>query len=626
VLLPVLGDDFTPDELTVNGDELRYYEHRFPIAPGTGEGTPAEVAERQHYELANFRRADTEQSYRRFFAVVGLAGLRVEDPAVFDATHRQIARWVREDGINGLRVDHPDGLVDPAGYLRRLRELAGEDCWLTVEKILEPGERLPADWPVDGSTGYDALAEVGALFVDPAAETMLDELYRALTRDKLSFAEHVEQGKRHVLSTILRAEVSRLARLVPNVEHAEQALVELIVQFPVYRSYLPDGAEFLAAAITTATRTRPDLSAAIAALTPRLCDPADELCERFQQVTGAVMAKGVEDTAYYRYNRFVALNEVGGDPARFGSDPASFHAAQAARQRDWPHGMTTLSTHDTKRGEDVRARLAVLSELPDEWGELARTLMTEAPLPDRPFGYLLWQTFAGVGLIKRDRMHAYAEKAMREAAGNTAWIDPDSAFEAAVHEVVDRAYDDEAVRGPLEDFIARITPYGWTNALSQKLVQLTMPGVPDVYQGTEVWEDSLVDPDNRRCVDFGSQQRLLDVIDGSPEPPPVGPDGAAKLWVVTRVLRLRREYPELFRSYTPIPVSGPAARHAVVFDRGGAITVATRLPVGLESSGGWATTSIDVGPVSDAISGRRFRGPIELADLLGSYTVAMLVR
>jgi (1->4)-alpha-D-glucan 1-alpha-D-glucosylmutase len=429
-----------------------------------------------------------------------------------------------------------------------------------------------------------------------------------------------------VLSTILHAEIARLARLVPNVENAADALAELVVHFPVYRSYLPDGAEHLATAITAASSARPDLAQAVAALTPRLCDPADELCRRFQQVTGAVMAKGVEDTAYYRYNRFVALNEVGGDPGHFGADLVEFHAAQAIRQQALPRSMTTLSTHDTKRGEDVRARLAVLSEMPDEWGALARTLMTVAPLPDRPFGYLLWQTFAGVGLIDRGRMHAYAEKAMREASTSTNWIDPDEAFEKAVHAAVDRAYDDESVRGPLQQFVERITPYGWSNALSQKLVQLTMPGIPDVYQGTELWEDSLVDPDNRRAVDFGLRQSLLDAVDASPEPPPVGPDGAAKLWVVSRALRLRHEYPELFGSYLPVTVDGPRADHAIAFDRGGVITVATRLPAGLERAGGWGTTAVDVGPVSDAISGRRFRAAIPLAELLADYPVAMLVR
>jgi (1->4)-alpha-D-glucan 1-alpha-D-glucosylmutase len=630
ILLPVLGDEFDPAELEVVDDELRYYEHRFPIAPGTGPQpgeSAAQVHDRQHYQLVNYRRADTEQNYRRFFAVTSLAGLRVEDDAVFDATHAQIARWLRKDGVHGVRVDHPDGLADPRGYLTRLRALAGSDGWITVEKILEPGEELPDDWPIDGTTGYDALAEVGGLFVDPDAAATLDAAYRELTGDQADFAEHVRRGKRLAVTTILRAEVSRLARLVPGVESAADALAELLVAFPVYRSYLPDGAEHLAEAIETARAARPDLADAIGALTPRLADPADELSARFQQTSGAVMAKGVEDTAYYRYTRFVALNEVGGNPARFGIPVAAFHDAQRRRQRVAPHGMTTLSTHDTKRGEDVRARLAVLAEMPDEWAALARKLMTSAPVPDPTFGYLLWQTFAGAGLIDRRRMHAYAEKAMREAAVGTTWIDPDAAFEAAVHAAVDAAYDDPEVRQPLAELIERITPYGWTNSLSQKLVQLTMPGIPDVYQGTELWEDSLVDPDNRRAVDFEARRTMLDHLDASVDPPPIDASGRAKLWVVSRTLRLRRDWPDLFDRYVPIEVTGAAADSAVAFDRGGAITVATRLPVRLQRAGGWRDTALDLrGSATDVISGRSFRGELPLAELLADYPVALLVR
>ena len=630
ILLPVLGDEFDPAELEVVDDELRYYEHRFPIAPGTGPQpgeSATDVHDRQHYQLVNYRRADTEQNYRRFFAVTSLAGLRVEDDAVFDATHAQIARWLREDGVDGVRVDHPDGLADPRGYLTRLRALAGSDGWITVEKILEPGEELPDDWPIDGTTGYDALAEVGGLFVDPDATATLDAAYRELTGDQADFAEHVRRGKRLAVTTILRAEVARLARLVPGVESAADALAELLVAFPVYRSYLPDGANHLASAIETARTARPDLADAIGALTPRLADPADELSARFQQTSGAVMAKGVEDTAYYRYTRFVALNEVGGNPARFGVPVAAFHEAQRRRQRVAPHGMTTLSTHDTKRGEDVRARLAVLAELADEWAALARKLMTSAPVPDPTFGYLLWQTFAGAGLIDRRRMHAYAEKAMREAAVATTWIDPDAAFEAAVHAAVDAAYDDPEVRQPLAELIERITPYGWTNSLSQKLVQLTMPGVPDVYQGTELWEDSLVDPDNRRAVGFEARRTMLDHLDASVDAPPIDASGRAKLWLVSRTLRLRRDWPDLFDRYVPIEVTGAAADSAVAFDRGGAITVATRLPVRLQRGGGWRDTGLDLGgAATDVISGRSFRGELPLAELLADYPVALLVR
>jgi (1->4)-alpha-D-glucan 1-alpha-D-glucosylmutase len=394
----------------------------------------------------------------------------------------------------------------------------------------------------------------------------------------------------------------------------------------VYRSYLPVGAEHLGQAVDRARTARPDLVGSIDALVPRLADPADELCARFQQASGAVMAKGVEDTAYYRFTRFIALNEVGGDPARFGVEPADFHAAQARRQHIAAHSMTTLSTHDTKRGEDVRARLAVLSELPDEWAALARRLMAAAPIPDPTFGYLLWQTFAGAGFIERERMHAYAEKAMREAAQATAWIDPDQAFEATVHAAIDAAYDTPDVHDPLAAFVDHLFPYGRTNSLGQKVVQLTMPGVPDVYQGTELWEDSLVDPDNRRPVDFAARHSLIDALDADVEPPPIDASGAAKLWVVSRTLRLRRDWPNLFSGYNPVAVQGPAAAHAIAFDRGGAITVATRLPVRLERDGGWRDTTIEVaGGATDVISGRTHEGTVALADLLSGYPVALLV-
>jgi len=465
---------------------------------------------------------------------------------VFEATHREVLGWVHEDGVDGIRVDHPDGLVDPLDYLRRLRS-AAPDAWLLVEKILEPGEVLPPSWPVDGTTGYDALAEVIGVLIDTAAEPDLDSLYRTLSGDHRTFAEHVEAGKRMIATTILRAEVLRLAALT-DAEHAADALTELLVAFPVYRSYLPDGADYLAGTLAEARALRPDLAATIGALTPRLADPNDELCRRFQQTSGAVMAKGVEDTAYYRYTRLVALNEVGGAPGRFGLSVDEFHAAQLDRSHTTPRGMTTLSTHDTKRGEDVRARMAVLAELPTEWATLVRHLLEHAPVPNRSFGYLLWQTFVGAGFIARERMHAYAEKAMREAADGTGWRDPDAAFEATVHAAVDAAYDSPAVHQPLAAFIEHVTPFGWINALTQKLLQLTMPGRPDVYQGTELWEDSLVDPDNRRPVDFTARAGQL--ARGEPDWADLTahwPDGRIKLALTQKLLLLRRELSDLFR-------------------------------------------------------------------------------
>ncbi|MGX7677328.1 malto-oligosyltrehalose synthase [Jatrophihabitans sp. DSM 45814] len=638
ILIPVLGDDFDPGrDLELKDGELRYYEHRYPIAAGTqltGE-TAATVHARQHYRLVNFRRADIDQNYRRFFAVTELAGLRVEDPRVFEATHAEIIRWVREHGVTGIRIDHPDGLVDPGGYLERLASSLAEavdGTWTTVEKITEPGENLPASWPVAGMTGYDALAEVNALMVDPAAEGTMTQLYHELTGDDRDYDQHIADGKRLVATTILQAEIRRLRRLVNSDEDAaiRAALTELAIAFPVYRSYLPLGSEHLEHAAQLAKTRRPELASAIDGLLPRLSDPADELCARFQQVTGAVMAKGVEDTAYYRYSRLISLNEVGGYPGTFGSGVAEFHQAQLRRIARARRGMTTLSTHDTKRGEDIRARIAVLAELPAEWSEVARRLLELAPVPNAAFGYLLWQTFAATGLIDRNRMHAYAQKAMREAADGTGWIDPEATFESAVHAAVDAAYDNPEVRKLVTSFAARLEPYGRSNSLSQKLIQLTMPGVPDVYQGSELWEDSLVDPDNRRPVDFDLRNRLLKSITSAADcktiEPAVSP-AAAKFWLTKQSLHARRDRPQLFHDYRPLLVDGPAQDYLVAFDRGGAITLATRLPVGVEIAGGWTQTKIilPIGSYTDALTDRRFSGEVLVADIFTDFPVALLL-
>ncbi|HST49116.1 malto-oligosyltrehalose synthase, partial [Jatrophihabitans sp.] len=408
VKLPVLGDGAGDDDLSVDleAGELRYYEHRYPIADGTAKpgDSAGDVHARQHYQLVSYRRADTEQNYRRFFAVTDLAGIRVEDPAVFEASHAEVLRWVRAGDVQGIRIDHPDGLADPAGYLDRLAA-AAPDAWITVEKITEPGELLPPDWPVAGTTGYDALAEVNNLLYDPAAEAEVSRRYAELTGDRRSWAEHLEQGKRLVADTILHAELLRISRAVraatPSVpapaagndEQVVAALTELAVAFAVYRSYQPVGAERLAEAAALARSRRPELAGVIDELLPLLSNGNREVTVRFEQATGAIMAKGVEDTAYYRYNRAVGLNEVGGDPGSFGSTPAQFHAAQLQRQRLLPESMTTLSTHDTKRSEDVRARLAVLPELGERWYATAEQLLAAAPVPNKAFGYLLWQTF-----------------------------------------------------------------------------------------------------------------------------------------------------------------------------------------------------------------------------------------
>jgi (1->4)-alpha-D-glucan 1-alpha-D-glucosylmutase len=621
IVVPILGDDAT---LTVSDGELRYYEHRFPLAPGSAsEGDdPDAVHARQHYELVHHSRGNHELNYRRFFAVTTLAGVRVEDPAVLEATHALVPSWV-ESGVTGLRIDHPDGLVDPAEYLERLRALA-PDAWITVEKILEAGEELPTSWPVAGTTGYDAMREVNGVFVDHGGEPELTALYTRLTGDERSIAEHIEQGKRMVVQELLPAEVRRMAALVPEVPDAGPALAEVAVGFHVYRSYLPDGAERLDEALATAAARRPELADTLTALSGRLHDPADELARRMQQLSGATMAKGVEDTAYYRYARFIALNEVGGDPDQLGIPLAAFHELQERRQSGQPESMTGLSTHDTKRGEDVRARLAVLAELVEEWTGFAETFLAATAVPNRAFGYFLAQTLAGAGQIERERMHAYAEKAMREAADGTTWTAPDEAYEGAVHAAVDAAYEDLDLRGAWDRLDMLMTEPGWVNALGQKLVQLTMPGIPDVYQGTEIWEDSLVDPDNRRPVDFAAlRDQLVEVQQARF---PVDASGAAKLWVTTSALRARRDRPDLFTDYRPVIADGPRAGHLVGFDRGGATTLATRLPVGLARAGGWDDTTVELpAPATDVLTGTAYEGRTPVADLLTTYPVALLL-
>jgi (1->4)-alpha-D-glucan 1-alpha-D-glucosylmutase len=620
IMVPVLGDD---PQLSVVDGELRYFEHRFPLAPGSwseGEDATA-VHDRQHYELIHHSRGNQELNYRRFFAITTLAGVRAEDPEVFAATHALIRSWC-DDGVTGLRIDHPDGLRDPLDYLDRLRSFAAQQ-WITVEKILEPGEELPASWPVAGTTGYDAMREVNGVFIDHDHEQDFTALYQRLTGDQRMINDHIEAGKRMAVEVLLPAEVRRMAALVPNAPDAAPALAEIAIAFDVYRSYLPEGVADLDRAIATAKQRRPELTAVIDQLSPRLHDQCDDLALRMQQLSGAAMAKGVEDTAYYRYSRFIALNEVGGDPGEFGIPLHDFHALQVARQDQLPASMTSLSTHDTKRGEDVRARLAVLSEIPEPWADFVELFLSMTAIPNRLFGYFVAQTLAGVGPVEPARLHAYAEKAMREASDGTTWTAPDAAFEKAVHDAVDAAYEEPQIRTAWDQMDGLVTAPGRSNSLGQKLVQLTMPGVPDVYQGTELWDDSLVDPDNRRPVDFARRIQLLeDLGDG---PPSIDETGAAKLWITRQALRLRRARPDSFNGYRPVVASGAADDHLIGFDRGGAMTLATRLPIRLAASGGWRDTSVELpGSYVDVLTGRRWSETVAVDDLLGAYPVALL--
>jgi (1->4)-alpha-D-glucan 1-alpha-D-glucosylmutase len=685
ILIPVLGSPEDVSELSLSDDrsELRYFEHRFPVAPGTGSGAAAEVHDRQHYRLVHWRRGNAELTYRRFFDVSDLAAVRVDDPEVFDATHAEVLRWVAADPdvISGLRIDHPDGLTAPGAYLRRLRARLteaglGEEAWLLVEKItsLRPdgtAEALPASWPADGTTGYDALREVCGLFVDARGESLVEQVAAEHTgvRERLSVAEHT--AKRLVTDEILVAEVRRIAALVPagdegpavvrdagdeaqrssTIDAGDEAqrsstidaVAELLCAYPVYRSYLPEGRADLERAVDTACAARPDLADVVRRTrAAMLADPDGALTLRIEQTSGMVTAKGVEDTTFYRWNRFVALNEVGGAPDHFGVTPAEFHAASARRDASSPAAMTTLSTHDTKRSEDVRARLAVLSELTAEWGAFLRTLAARHPLPSSSLELLAWQSVVGAWPLTAERLGGYLTKAAKEAKLVTAHVDPVVEVDDAIAAWPAAVLGSEETVADVEAFVRLVDRFGRSNALGQKLLQLAGPGVPDVYQGTELFEYSLVDPDNRRPVDFACRRELLARIDegwlpGAGEDPDSDDVRATKLLVTAAALRLRRFRPELFWGYAPVPVSGPAADHAVAFARGGPagrermVAVATRLPVGLEAAGGWRDTVLPLPGAADDWTDMVTGTPVEgsaprLSELLARYPVALLVR
>jgi len=635
IRVPVLGEASDPP-LTIDrsGDEpvLAYYDNRFPIAPGTADdgADAATVHDRQHYELVHWRREGAELNYRRFFGVSTLAAIKVEDEAVFDASHAEIRRWLDEGLVDGLRVDHPDGLTDPGGYLDRLARISP---YVLVEKILEHGERLPPHWETAGTTGYEALADLDRVFVDPAGEAPLDRLDGELRHGSpADWAAMIHGTKRGIADGILESEVNRLARIAVAhglAEHdaAADAVAELLACFPVYRSYLPYGGEHLHDAVQQAVAHRPELDGAIRALLPALSDPDHPLAIRFQQTSGMVMAKGVEDTAFYRYTRLTSLTEVGADPSEFAITVDEFHRRQADRQSSLPATMTTLSTHDTKRGEDVRARITALAEQPALWADALARLRALAPLGDGPLENLLWQAVVGSYPASRERLHAYAEKASREAGDSTAWLDVDEAFEERMHALVDAVFDDPGVRAVIDEVVAAVSAPGRVVALGQKLLQLTGPGVPDVYQGSELVEDSLVDPDNRREVDFAARRAVLARLEGG-ELPEVDGTGAAKLLVTRAALHERRRHPERFGAYRPLAAVGDAADHLVAVDRGGAIALATRLPAGLAGRGGWGDTAVLVPGRRwrDAVGGAVVEGPeIRVADLLSRYPVALLV-
>ena len=681
ILMPVLGSRIgqviDAGELTLvrdggaGGDELvlRYYDHQFPVRPGTEQLPLAELVDRQWYRLAHWRVADEELNYRRFFDVDTLAAVRVERPEVFEATHRLLLDLYAAGRLDGWRIDHPDGLADPRGYLDRLADATG-DAWVVVEKILEGAEQLPRGWRCAGTTGYDALQRLGGVFVDPAGAAPLSALLTELTGEAEGIETVVEAAKREVVAQGQYAEVNRLVDLLVAIchddvhlrDHTRRALhdsvVELLVAMDRYRAYVvpgeptPDASvEVVEAAAARARLRLPEhehdtldlVRDLVLGLGGTDADPRRaELVVRFQQTCGPVMAKGIEDTAFYRWFRLASLNEVGGDPEHFGVAPEELHAFFGRLQATWPTSMTTLSTHDTKRAEDVRARLAVLSELPGDWAALvreARELTTEHrdTVLDPATEYLVWQTVVGTwspadGAIARERLHGYLEKAVREAKTHTTWTAPDEKYEAAVHRFADAVLADDAVQALLAQWAEQTAPAFRVNVLGQKLLQLAAPGVPDVYQGTELVDLSLVDPDNRRPVDYADRRRRLASLDAGSPPSDLDDE---KLLVTSRALRLRRERPEWFTG--PDAVYAPVATttgNAIAFGRGDAsgvqvVAVATRLPVSLDTYGGWRehTVALPEGSWRDVLTDRELDGgSVRLADLLDTLPVALLTR
>ena len=623
--LPVLGSDDDVADLTVDGDLLRLGDLAFPIAPGTGDGSGPEVHDRQHYRLIGWRRGLC--GYRRFFAITSLAGLRQEDRSVFDASHVQVRRWFTEQLVDGVRVDHPDGLSDPAGYLGWLREVAGPGAWIVVEKILAVDEALDPALPVAGTTGYDALREVGGLFVDPAGKDALTALFESAGIAYATMPVEARTLKAAAVTDMLSSELGRLCRTIvkaTGTDHPRlaESVAALVSRIGVYRSDYPALAAILPSALAETVSTSAELAEPLQVVASALNDR--ECSVRLQQLCGAATAKSMEDCVFYRDSRLVSLNEVGGEPERFGVSAAEFHRRAADRARLWPSAMTTLSTHDTKRGEDVRARIGVLSQVPSLWAQFVGGWEQRAPAPDPVTGMFLWQNIFGVwpadGAVTddlRQRLHAYAEKAIRESAAHTSWNDPDEKFESAVHSWLDTVTAGD-IAAELTGLVRRLDPHGRSDALAQKLVQLTAPGIPDVYQGTELWDDSLVDPDNRRAVDYGIRRSALAAFEHP------------KLRVVAEALRLRRRRAETFLTgaYTPMFADGAAREHLIAFRRAGdVITAVSRWTVRLDEIG-WGDTMLALPPGdwTDVLTGRGTSGDASAAELFADLPVALLER
>jgi (1->4)-alpha-D-glucan 1-alpha-D-glucosylmutase len=603
----------------------------------------------QVWRLSNWRLASEEINYRRFFDINDLAAVRMEYAPAFDKMHELTFRLIREGQVTGLRIDHLDGLFDPGAYLARLQENRRPASFYVVgEKILSPGERLPEDWPIHGTTGYEFLAAVDGLFVDAKSAKVFDEIYARFSRRTANFADVVYEKKKLVIQTSMPGEINRLARYLSGLAEKSRhtrdftlnslvrAITEFMACFPVYRTYIrgPEVREtdrrHIEQAAARARRRNPAISRLIFDFLRDvlLLDFPETLAEqdraewldfvmKFQQVSGPVMAKGLEDTSFYVFNRLVSLNEVGGTPDRFGTSVEAFHALNLERIRRWPHGLTATSTHDTKRSEDVRARISVLSEVPHLWREglgrwsrlnrRKKKIADGQALPDRNEEYLLYQTLIGAWPVRfagdsdralfRDRIKDYMLKAAREAKDNTSWVSPDASYEGALLDFIDALLEDGRFLEDFRVFQAMVSRYGMFNSLSQTLLKIAAPGVPDFYQGTEVWDFSLVDPDNRRPVDYGRRRQLQaelrerETRDGrrrlARELTADMADGEIKLFLISGALNYRRDNREVFENgeYIPLAGFGPASDHICAFARRSperaVITVVPRLLAGL---------------------------------------------
>jgi len=623
---------------------------------------PAEldmVLEMQAYRLAHWSVSTSHVSYRRFFDINTLVAIRNELPDVFEASHARVFQLIDEGALDGLRIDHVDGLRDPEAYLARLRERA-PDAWIIVEKILTADEALPTTWAVDGTTGYDFAEKISGLFIDPESEHTMTRTFEEYTGVRWNPRAESRRARLEVMSDALHSECSRLTELAvlacsqsPTCRdytrtEIERALTEILAAYPVYRTYLTESRRTeidrarIASAVITAGDQRPELDRDLlafleAALAFEIASqPANELARSAQQVTGAITAKGDEDTLLYRHVRLLARNDVGAELRAYAHTPSAIQHFLANAK---PHTLLATSTHDTKRSEDVRARIAVLSEIPDAWARVTARWRERSSHhwgdvePDRVIEYAVWQTLVGAwpvgsGEFPRARLEDYVRKATREARLRTSWRKPDSAYDAGVEAWLAGIYGDPELLADIARLAGELAPHGDRNSLAQLLVKLTAPGVPDFYQGTELADDSLVDPDNRRAVDLAARRDLLRTIGDSSPSEFVGNLSKQKLWTIRRVLGLRRKAPARFLgAHKALDATGPHAHRVFAFMRGTELlAIVPRLTVRAEA---WRDTTLDLptGTWLDVLSDQQHSGGTRsVADLWRSFPIALLTR